>query len=115
MAAYDELDRIGDDLATHERRLHALRAHRNPVGDRDGVEFDRRTTSVSNAALHLFGELAMVPVARRDFDPAVGDADEGLREVIVGEADRLEEGSCGCPIGAVKEHLTLMTGIECHA
>src|SRR5262249_8078335 len=115
MTAYDELDRVGDRLATHERGLHAFGAHGNSIGDGDRVELDRRTASFSNAALHLFGQLAMVPVARRDFDPAVGDADQRLREVIVREADRLEEGSCGCAIGAVKEYLTLMTRIECHA
>jgi hypothetical protein len=42
MAAHGELDRIGDDLARHQRRLHALVAHGDAVGDGDGAEFARR-------------------------------------------------------------------------
>jgi hypothetical protein len=36
----DRLDGIGDDLARHQRILHALRPHRNAVGNGDGVEDD---------------------------------------------------------------------------
>ena len=39
----EELDRVGDDLARHERRPHPLGAHRDAVGDGDGVELDRRS------------------------------------------------------------------------
>jgi hypothetical protein len=33
--------RVGDDLAADQRGLHPGRAHRDAVGDDDGVEVDR--------------------------------------------------------------------------
>jgi hypothetical protein len=56
VAAGDELDRIGDHLAAHERRPHALGPHGDPVGDRDGVEFHRRAAAGPYPRLHVFGE-----------------------------------------------------------
>ena len=41
-------------------------------------------------SLTCFGEHALVQVARHRLDPGRGDADERLRQVLVGEADRLE-------------------------
>jgi hypothetical protein len=35
VSAGDELDRVRDDLARDERRLHPRGAHRDAVGDRD--------------------------------------------------------------------------------
>jgi hypothetical protein len=58
--ASDELNQVGDDLATHERCLHALSAHRDSVCDGGRVEFDRRTAGIANTALDLFSELGMV-------------------------------------------------------
>ena len=37
-APIDGLDRVGDHFARHQRVLHALGAHRDAVGDGDGVE-----------------------------------------------------------------------------
>src|ERR1043166_5429389 len=52
--------RIGDHLAAHERRAHPLAAHRDAVGDRDGVELHRRAAGGADAALDVRGELAQV-------------------------------------------------------
>src|SRR5258708_7604892 len=46
-------------------------------------------------------EPTMVEVARQRLDPRGGDSDEGLREVLVREADGLQHGSRAGPIGAV--------------
>ena len=46
-----ELDRVGDHLAADERRLHALGAHRDAVGDRDRVELHRRAAGRADALL----------------------------------------------------------------
>ena len=90
VAARDQLDRVGDHLAADQRRAHALGAHRDAVGDRDGVELHRRAAGGADAGLHVHREIAQVVVARADLDPGVGDADERLLEVGVGEADRLQ-------------------------
>src|SRR5690606_35657932 len=41
LGVHDGLDRVGDDLAGHQRGPHALVAHRDAVADGDGVELDR--------------------------------------------------------------------------
>src|SRR5690606_22615192 len=41
LARNDRFDRIGDHLARDERVAHPRRAHRDAVGQRDGVEEDR--------------------------------------------------------------------------
>ena len=90
VAARDQLDRVGDHLAADERRAHALGAHRDAVGDRDRVELHRRAAGGADAGLHVLGEVAQVVVARADLDPRVGDADERLLQIGVGEADGLQ-------------------------
>ena len=42
MAAHRQFDRVGDDLAADQRRLHPGMPHRDPVGDRDRRELTRR-------------------------------------------------------------------------
>jgi hypothetical protein len=52
-----------------------------------------------DAGLDVLGERPEVEVARPDLGPRVGDADEGLLQVLVGESDRLHHGAGG---GAVR-------------
>ena len=51
MAAHGEFDRIGDHFAADQRGFHALVAHRDAVGHRDGGEFTRRALRLGDAAL----------------------------------------------------------------
>ena len=90
VAARDELDGVGNQIAADERRLHPLAAHRDAVGDRHGVELHRRAAGLANAFLDVLGERAQVVVARTDFDPGVRDADNRLAQIGIGEADRLQ-------------------------
>jgi hypothetical protein len=90
VAARDQLDRVGDDLAADQRRAHPLGAHRDAVGDRHRVEFHRRAAGGADAGLDVHGQIAQMEIARTDFDPRVGDADERLLKIGVGEADRLQ-------------------------
>src|SRR4030095_3244101 len=76
---------------------------------------DRRAAGGADSFLHLLGHLAVVPVARRDLDPAVRHADQGLLEIVVGEADRLEVGAGGRAVGAVHESPALVSRVESHA
>ena len=53
VAARHELDRIGDHLAADERGAHPFGAHRDAVGDRDGVELHRRAAGGADAFLDV--------------------------------------------------------------
>ena len=103
VAARDELDGVGDHLARDERRTHPGRAHRDPVRDRDRVELHRRGAGVADAALHVDREVALIEIARHRLDPRRGDADDGLGQVVVGEARPLEHRACARAVGAVGE------------
>ncbi len=84
-----QLNRVGDDFTANERRLHALRAHRDAVRDRDRVELHRRSAGVTHALLHPLGQVAQVVVARHRLDPCIGDADDRLRQFLIAESDRV--------------------------
>src|SRR5207302_4630352 len=114
VTARDQLDRVGAPGAADQRGLPALGAHRDAVGDRDRVEFDRRAAAGADALGDLLGELAVVGVAWRQLDPAVRDADERAREVLVGEAHGTEVRARGGAIGAVQQRAALVAGIERH-
>ena len=88
--AHEKLDRIGDHLARNQRSLHAFGAHRDSVGNHDGVAFDRRATRGANAFFHLLRERAQMEIAGRDFAPRVGHGDQRPREVGVGKTGRLQ-------------------------
>src|SRR6266850_665020 len=85
MAPHDELDRIGDDLAAHERGLHPFRPHRDAVRDGNRVELHRRAAGGPNTLLHLLGQPSLVQVAGHRLDPGGRDADQRLGEVLVRE------------------------------
>ena len=101
LAADDELDRVGDDLAADERGLHALRAHRHAVADRDRVELHGRPAGGPDAGLDHLGQVALVDVAGHRLDPGRRDADDRLGEILVGEADGLEHRPRAGPVRAV--------------
>ena len=52
MPAHGEFHRVRDQVARHQRGLHALVAHRDAVGHRDGGEFARRAAGLVHALLH---------------------------------------------------------------
>jgi hypothetical protein len=103
VAARDQFDRIGDHLAADERGLHPLGAHRDAVADRDGVEFERRAARRANAGAHVIGEAAQVEIARHRVGPRVRDEDQRFLEVVVGQTDGFEIGTCRGPIASVDD------------
>src|SRR5262249_55001197 len=114
VAARDQLYRVGDHLAADEGTLHTLRAHRDPVGDRDGVDLDGRATRRADPLHHLLGELPVVPVARHRPDPAVRHADLWSGEILVRESHRLHHGARGRAVRAVEEDTALAAGVYRH-
>src|SRR5437773_367657 len=83
VAASDKLDGIGNHFAAHQRGAHPLRAHGDAVGDRYRVEFKRRATGGAYTCFDVPGKFAQVIIARADFDPGIGHADERAREVFI--------------------------------
>ena len=76
VTAHRQFNRVGDDFARDQRRLHALMAHRNAVGDGDGAELTRRTAGIVNTGLGRLGLPHQGNVTRRGFVPARHHADE---------------------------------------
>ena len=107
VAAHQQLDGIGDHFAADERGLHALGAHGDAVGDGDGVELHGSAAGRADALLHLHGELAQVVIAGHGLDPGVGDADDGLGEILVGEADGLQHGARGGAVASLGDGVAL--------
>ena len=93
VAAGDQFDRVGDRLARHQRALHALRAHRDAVGDDDGAEFERRAAGFADAGLEVFAEFAQVDVARRHVGPGVDHRDHRLGDFPLAEAGGPKHGA----------------------
>ena len=103
LAADDCLDRVGNDLARHQRVLHALGAHRNAVRDGDGVEDDRLAAVSVDAFGGIIGQFVDVHVAGRHHTPGRGDADLRFGEILVGETDGVQHGAAGGALHAVDD------------
>jgi hypothetical protein len=112
VAPADELYGVRDQLAAHQARLHALRAHGYAVGDGDGVELHRGAAGLPDPLLDLLGEVAVVEVAGHGFDPLVRNPDYGLVQVLVREAHALEVGAGRRPVAAVEDGAALVTGVR---
>ena len=83
VAAHGELDRIGDHLAADQRRLHALVAHGDAVGDGDRGELARRAAGLGHAALDRLRLPAQRDVAGRRLVPGRHHADERPGDVVL--------------------------------
>ena len=103
LGVHHELHRVGDQVAAHQRRLHALVAHRDPVGDGDRAELERDRASLADAFLRERGELAQVVVARRHLVPRRGNGDLRLAEVVLGEADGAEHRASGRAMRSLRD------------
>ena len=85
-----ELDRVGDQLTRDQRSLHALGAHRDPVGDGDGVDLHRGATGLADALHDILRELAVREIAGHRADPGVRDHHQRSPQVVGHEADRVQ-------------------------
>ena len=107
VAAHQQLDGIGDHLAADERGLHALSAHGDAVADGDGIELHGSAAGRAYALLHLDGQLPQVVIAGHGLDPGIGHADDGLGEVLVGEADGFQHGAGWGAVAALGDGVAL--------
>ena len=113
VALGDELDAVGDHLAGHQAGPHAGGAHRDAVGDRDGVELHRRAAGGADALLDLGAQRAQVVGARHRLDPGAGDADDRLGEGLGVVADPVQLGARGGAVRALGEGAGVV--LEVHA
>jgi hypothetical protein len=93
MAAHGQFHRVGDDIARDERGFHALMAHGDAVGHRDGAEFTRRAMGCGDALLHGLRLAHERDVAGRSFVPAGGHADQRLANLVLRQTHRVEIGA----------------------
>ena len=107
----DQLDGVGDDLAADQRGLHALGAHGDAVADGDGAELEGDALSGANPLLGGLGEAAQMDVAGGDVAGQVGDGDEGLFHVLVGDAHGHQHGAGRCSLQVVGDLGTAVLGL----
>jgi hypothetical protein len=87
------LDGVGDHLTRRQRVQHPAVAHGDAVVDGDGVELARDPAGLAHGARHQLAQLLEVHVAGHELGVGVGDRDERLAEVGVGQAGGAPEGS----------------------
>ncbi len=95
------LDGVGDDLSAHQRRSHALVAHRDPVGHGDGHELDRKAAGLAHADLGALGQPVQRHVAGRDLVPRRRHRHLRLAPVVIGHPDGPQHGPGRCPAGPI--------------
>ena len=101
LAEGDQFDGVGDDLAADQRGFHALGAHGYAVADGDGAELEGHPVGRADAFLGTVGEAAEMDVAGCDVADQVGDGDEGLFHVFVGDAHGHQHGAGRRALGVV--------------
>ena len=109
-----ELDRVGNQLAADQRGLHALRAHRDAVADRDGVDLHRRAARGAHAGHDVLRQLALAEVAGHRADPAVRHHHERALQVLAGEPDGLEVRARRRAVRSIDDRAAAVPGIERH-
>ncbi|MPM32545.1 hypothetical protein SDC9_79109 [bioreactor metagenome] len=92
------LDRVGDQLTAGQAVEHPVVAHRDAVVDRDGVELPADAAGLLDRLGDELAHVLEVDVARHELRERVGDRDDRLAEVVVGQAG-------GAPQGAGAGHV----------
>ena len=91
MRAHHQLDRVGDHVAAHERRLHAFMPHTDAVAHRNRDKFAWRAAHLTDALLRFLRQKMQRHVARRGFVPGTGNADQRLAQILVAQSHRTHE------------------------
>ena len=113
--AANRLDRISDHFARNEREFHPLGAHRNSVAHRDGAENLRHGLGIAENAHGALREIIQARVARRHGAVAIGNADDGLVEIVVAEANGAQHRAIRRALHSVGDQLAsfIHTHLEC--
>ena len=84
---------IGDQLAGGEGILHADMPHGDAVAHADGREFDRHAARQTDAVLDGLRDVVQVVVPRHALRLRADHADQRELQLLVGQAERLPEGT----------------------
>jgi hypothetical protein len=71
-------------------------------------------TSRTNSFFHFDCQVAVIEVARHGFDPHVCDADDRLRQILVGKSYALQHRTCRRAIAPIRDDVTQVLWIEGH-
>jgi len=93
MASHGKFNRIGNHFAADERGFHALMAHRDAIGDGDGVEPARGAAACDHAFAADIGLRVQGGVAWRGIVARARHANEGPGDVFLGHAHRVVIGT----------------------
>lgn len=99
MAAHGQFHGIGDRVARGERRTHALMAHRDTVGHRNGGEFARCSAGELYAGLDGLRLPVERDVAGCGLVPARCHPDPGLVNLLITQTHRVEVAALRRPLG----------------
>ncbi len=91
MAGHGAFHRVGDDLATHERVVHALVVHGDAVAHPDGGNLEGHAAGHIDAGLHGLADLVKVGVPGDDVVARIDDGDEGALHLLVGDTVGLQQ------------------------
>lgn len=94
-------DAVGDQIPAGQRIKHSVVPHRDPVIDRDGVEFLRDAAGFLDLARDQLAEVLQVDVPRHELGEAVDHRDDRLAEIAVLHACSTPQASRAGHIAAV--------------
>ena len=97
VGAEHRLDRVGDQFAAGQRKLHSLVAHGDAVVDADRVEDERHAAGLADALLDELANFVEMDVAGNDVRIAVADGDKRLAEIFFLDTNSPQEGFDGGP------------------
>ncbi len=95
MGVVHDLHGVGDDLSRWKGIAHARMAHGDAVAHRWHAEGERHAARFLDALAHLFHQPVQMDVSRNDVVERVGDTDEGLVHVIVGQSAGPQQAPAG--------------------
>jgi hypothetical protein len=114
MATDGQFDRIGDHLTADQRGLHPLMAHRDTVGDGDGVEPARHPAALDHARLRGIRLRIERGVARGGIVAGGCQRDERLGDILLGDPHRVIIAAVGSALGADRNVPARQTGLVDH-
>ena len=85
------LQAVGDDLARHERVVHACMVHGDAVAHADSGHLERDAAREVDASLHGLADLVEIVVAGDDVVARIDDGDKRAAHLLVGDSVSLEQ------------------------
>ena len=88
---HPEFQAVGDDLARHERVVHAVVVHGDAVAHADGGDFKRDAAGHVDAGLDGLADFVQVVMAGDDVVARIDDGDKRAAHLLVGDSVSLEQ------------------------